>query len=341
MIICKKVEIVGNPKTLKHYKDLGYEISVGKKINVKIKDLTLGSHVKILAKCDVCGLEKKLMYQKYINNTNNYHNQYCCSDKCANNKRKNTVNLKYGVDCVGQLELFKNKIKETCLDKYKTDNVSKSVYIKEKIKKTNNKKYGGNSSMCSKEIREKAKQTNLKLYGHENASSSEEIKLKKEKTCLKNHGVTCSLKSQKIREKCKQTCMEKYGVEYPAQNKNIFNKIEKNSLKICTHQKTKLQYQGKYEEDFLNYCVKNNIVVEKVKSIKYVFNGENKIYYPDFYLKDKNLIIEIKSNYFYKKYLNKNLAKQKFCIKQGYNFIFIIDKNYSEFNYILNKFILT
>ena len=33
--------------------------------------------------------------------------------------------------------------------------------------------------------------------------------------------------------------------------------------------------------------------------------------------------------------LEKNLAKQKACIDQGYNFIFIINKNYNEFDNII------
>ena len=54
------------------------------------------------------------------------------------------------------------------------------------------------------------------------------------------------------------------------------------------------------------------------------------MYFPDFYYKEKNLIIEIKSTYYYNKYLNKNLAKQEACISQGYNFIFIIDNDYQS-----------
>ena len=41
--------------------------------------------------------------------------------------------------------------------------------------------------------------------------------------------------------------------------------------------------------------------------------------------------MEIKSSYWYEKDLDKNLDKQKSCLEQGYNFIFIINKNYEEF----------
>lgn len=70
--------------------------------------------------------------------------------------------------------------------------------------------------------------------------------------------------------------------------------------------------------------------MEKPKFIKYVFNGKNKKYFPDFYLKHKNLIIEIKSTYTYNLHLELNQAKHNSCIEQGYNHEFIIDKDYSK-----------
>ena len=42
-------------------------------------------------------------------------------------------------------------------------------------------------------------------------------------------------------------------------------------------------------------------------------------------------MIEIKSNYTFNKYFNKNILKQEATIKSGYNFLFIIDKKYDEF----------
>jgi hypothetical protein len=44
-----------------------------------------------------------------------------------------------------------------------------------------------------------------------------------------------------------------------------------------------------------------------------------------------SIIIEIKSTYTYNKDLEKNIAKQDACVQQGFNFIFIINKDYSNF----------
>jgi hypothetical protein len=47
-------------------------------------------------------------------------------------------------------------------------------------------------------------------------------------------------------------------------------------------------------------------------------------YYPDLYLKSKNLIIEVKSQYTYNIDLGKNLLKEKASLDLGINFQFMI-----------------
>ena len=67
------------------------------------------------------------------------------------------------------------------------------------------------------------------------------------------------------------------------------------------------------------------------KTILYEINGKKLKYYSDFYLPDYNLIVEIKSTIWYDKHFEKNIMKEKTCKELGYNFIFIIDKKYDEF----------
>jgi len=97
-----------------------------------------------------------------------------------------------------------------------------------------------------------------------------------------------------------------------------------------------LYYQGTYEFDFLNNYY-NKIEISKVKTIKYIYENCKKCYHPDFYYEKLNLIIEIKSDYTFNKELDKNLAKRKACIEQGYDFIFIINKKYEEFDKLINN----
>lgn len=104
------------------------------------------------------------------------------------------------------------------------------------------------------------------------------------------------------------------------------------------HEKTKLYYRGTYEKDFLDFCVDNNIQIKQGKRFKYVFNEKLHYYFSDFYIESEKLIIEIKSNWTYNKYLEKNIIKQKSVIDLDYNYMFIIDKNYDELKKCLKIF---
>lgn len=62
----------------------------------------------------------------------------------------------------------------------------------------------------------------------------------------------------------------------------------------------------------------------EIKPIKYKFEGKTKNYHPDIFIVSENKIIEVKSSYTFKADKDKNLAKQKACKEQGYDFEFHI-----------------
>lgn len=202
---------------------------------------------------------------------------------------------------------------------------------------TNLKIYGSTYALNNKDIREKSENTSLERFGYKYALQSPEIKNRITKTNIEKYGFKSPMQNKEVSNKAKQTHTERYGVEHALQHKEFFDKAQKSAFKTHIHSETSLKYQGKYEKHFIDYCVINNIKIENSKSIKYFYENKKRIYYPDFYLIERNLIIEIKSKYFYEKYLDKNLAKQKACIEQGYSFIFIIDKNYDDFNAQISK----
>lgn len=61
-----------------------------------------------------------------------------------------------------------------------------------------------------------------------------------------------------------------------------------------------------------------------IPNVKYTLKNKLHYYYPDIYIKSKNLIIEVKSNYTYKQYLIRNIIKSLAVKKAGYNFEFWI-----------------
>ena len=170
----------------------------------------------------------------------------------------------------------------------------------------------------------------LEKYGVENSSQCPKIKNKKIRTNIEKYGVEYGFQNEEVKEKIKKTNLEKYGVENPQQNINIFNKQQKSAFQMKKFEN--LTYQSSYELDFINkYYNKINIV--NGMTIRY---NENKVYFPDFYIPELNLIIEIKSDYTFNSDKEINIEKQKACLEQGYNFIFIINKNYTEFEKLLS-----
>jgi len=357
MILTKEVEIIVATSNFKHFKNLGYEnLFVGKKMLVPVKHLKRKSSAIIRAKCDICGKEKSLRYYVYAINFEN-QGWYCCSSKCSMGKKEQTYLRLYGVNNISQSEIIKNKVKETCLKNFGVENPNQNEDVKIKKKKTCMEKYGAENPMQNKKVAKKSKKTSLKKYGVNSPNKSEDVKNKKKITCLKNFGVENPSQNESVKNKKKKTCMEKYGVENVFQSKNILKKIksvclkkygvehatqnkeihekqQKSGFKRKTHKKTGLYYRGTYEKHFLDFCFDNKVPIKGGKTIQYFFEGKKRIYFSDFYLESKNLIIEIKSTYTYKKYLDKNLTKQRTCLSQGYSFIFIIDKNYDEFRKI-------
>jgi len=232
----------------------------------------------------------------------------------------------------------------------------KQMPYKEYINNIKNQKYFSCSPNCGKE---KQKITNIKRYNHVAPTQNKTVLLKSKKTCFKNNGFEHNSQIPMVKNKKKEKSLKTYGVEYPLQAKSVRDKIDEtnekkygfkcclqnrkihekqqtSAFKLKKHKDANLYYRGTYEKHFLDFCFNNKIPIKKGKTVKYFFKGKTKIYFSDFYLKKKNLIIEIKSSYTYKKYLDKNLAKKEECVKQGFMFIFIINKKYDEFLEILN-----
>lgn len=300
MIITKKLNITIRSDMRKIYANLGYNIPTYKNpiIEVNVMDLQRNSQQKIEVECDVCGKIKIIPYWIHRNSMEKY-GYYSCHGKCSKNKNKQTCLEKYGDENYNNRNLYK----ETCLEKYGNENPMKKEDIKNQGLQTKKLKYGNENY----NNRIKYKETNFKKYGDENYNNP---------------------------NKNKETCLEKYGVEHHYQIEEIHEKQQISGFE--TNYYKNLFYRGTYELDFLEkYHSKLNIT--KPPSIKYLIDNKNKVYHPDFYIPELNLIVEIKSDYTYNFDLNKNLVKQDACIQQNYNFIFIINRDYTEFDKLIGK----
>ena len=188
-------------------------------------------------------IECKSIPVKFNFNENQYRE--FCSTKCRNkspiikNRIKETVQEKYGVDNVFQVEEFKEKQRTTVQEKYGVDNVSKSGMVqdiikennlnrygvthtsqlpetKKKVTRTNNERYGTDYGLQSSSVKEKGYKTNFEKYGTKFASSSSAVKNKRIATILDRYGVEYIGQSEQIRQKITTTNIERYGMNYMA-----------------------------------------------------------------------------------------------------------------------------
>lgn len=372
MILDENVKIKISKKNIEYYSKK-FNVKLKDILYICPNELQRGSNKKIKVKCDNCDDENIVKYYSYMNNIENWNIYLCskCSDKYkmekiyktnlekygvkifTNREKSKKTNLeKYGVENVSQCKDIKEKKKETNIKNWGTDNVFQSEKIKEISKKTKKEKYGDENFTN----REKSKQTclmnngveyptqskyiletrnlnNMKKYGVEHYTQTNECQNKIKNTCFEKYDKYSYLATEDCQIKSRKTCNEKYGVDYPSQNYEIhkkqFPKMKNHNLGI--------KYQGSYEKDFLDLCEKLKISVERGNTIKYMFNGKEKIYFPDYYIKDFNLLVEIKSSYIFNLNREKNIKKREASIMYNYDFLFIIDKKYDKFISIINK----
>ena len=355
MILTQEVEIKIAKNNIKHYCE-NFNCKLGDILKIHPNDLIKYSYQILDVECDVCHKKLQLSFFHYTKNFMNY-NFYSCKS-CSKIKRNKTCLEKYGNEHPISLDEFKSKrednnlnkygvkntleldsirinIKKTCLEKYGVDNPRKNKEISDRIKKTNNERYNADSPLESEIIKNKIEQTNIKKYGFKCVLKNENIQTEIKKTCIEKYGVNNPWLNKDIRNKIKNTLFKNYGVYHPSQSQYLYDLMIKKSFIIKKYKDTDLHYQGTYEFDFLNkYQTKINI--KNGFTIKYECDNKKRVYYPDFYLPDFNLIVEIKSTKWYEENLNINLAKKEQCLNNNYNFIFIIDKNYEQFDKIIN-----
>jgi Uma2 family endonuclease len=84
-----------------------------------------------------------------------------------------------------------------------------------------------------------------------------------------------------------------------------------------------LDFLEKYYDIFLN--------IERGPSLKYMYNGQNKVYHSDFFIPSLNLVIEIKSSWTLKLDIEIE-EKRNEVLKNNLKYIMVIDKKYSEFD---------
>lgn len=147
-------------------------------------------------------------------------------------------------------------------------------------------------------------------------------------------------------EKTRETLLKKYGVVNPGQfEKNKINASErmhdynsnwKKNHRIKKYKNTEIYYQSSFEYDFLELCEKNTILSRISNGSSFNFINDDMQYghrYMSDFCFDNKYEIEIKSSYIFKKQggIKVLMAKKNAVESADKKYIFILDKDYSEF----------
>jgi hypothetical protein len=147
------------------------------------------------------------------------------------------------------------KGKKTCMEKYGVDNIGKLPNIIQKIKNTFQEKFGGHPKN-NKEVQDKWKATCLEKYG---GHPNQNLEVQKKSEASSFHYKDYMLPSGKI-------------VKYQGYENLALDELV-----------------GLYEEDDLGIGRSN------VPSVDYYIDSKKHVYFPDFFIKSENKIIEVKS----------------------------------------------
>lgn len=230
MILTEKVNVKIIGKTLNYFRNLGYDVNVKDIIEIPIEHLNRKSRIKINVKCDICGLEKELSYQKYTKNTDTY-NYYTCSQKCSIDKCKSTFIKKYGESSPMKIDEIKNK----------------GILIK-------NKKYGNLNNIS------KIKLTNLLKYGVEYSLQDSNIRNKIKETCMKKYGSVSYMGTIEFVEKTKISKIIK-GINLPDELLVEFKLYKRNVTKITRRNIKELYEKWDGLDYYDNEFIKNNFLL--------------------------------------------------------------------------------
>lgn len=122
--------------------------------------------------------------------------------------------------------------------------------------------------------------------------------------------------SQETINKRRNTIYERYGVT------NGF---------LTNHSKAE-KYKGftcrsKYEKMFVDFAEQYGYTLSVPHRISYEHEGRSRHFYPDFYINELDLIVEIKSDWTWNQQLDLNISKMVCTIEQGHDIIFIDEEH--------------
>ena len=148
MLLSKEVKVGLTYHNIKKYLDLGYEfdyfingkgnpsVKRGSFIYVKVEDLGFMSNALIKYKCDYCGKEVEVRFCDYMRWKDDIGERDACSG-CGSIKQGDICFEKHGTRSPFGLKEVQDKVKNIIREKYGVDNVNELAEVKQKARETN------------------------------------------------------------------------------------------------------------------------------------------------------------------------------------------------------------
>lgn len=203
---------------------------------------------KHYSKCEICGKEFEI-------DVHSSNNKTCCSSKCIQEKRRRTYVDRYGVDNPAKVQEFKAKARKTTFERYGVEYYTQTDESKNRFVATMQAKYGVDYPMQSSEIKEKH-----------------------QKSCLANHGEPTPLTIPEVRQA---------NLDYYSNPENLEEAAKKRSEsynQIVASDGS--HFDSKYELAVYEFCLRNNLKMERQIPIKYSYLGKEHTTFIDFKIED-------------------------------------------------------
>jgi hypothetical protein len=285
----------------------------------------------------------KITKQKMIDIAKSRTDEYY--EKRTAKSKKNSLE-KYGVESYTQTDEYKQKM----IEKYGYVSPFELAKTHEKSKETLIERYGVDHNFKIEGMQDKITETFKENYGTDRPSQNEIIKQKGMDTCNELYGGNSPMNNIEIQKKSRATLFKNYGIEYVLQSTDLYDRIENiekykipfksiitnTSFKFKTYIINDIKYNFQGYEDYtffeillkkysLDDIVLNNFdITYHTSKISYFIDDKEHVYFPDFYIKSENKIIEVKSEYTFKYDYEINMMKKEACEKMGLLFEFMI-----------------
>jgi len=196
----------------------------------------------------------------------------------------------------------------------------KREVTKRKAVRTCSSQLGVDNPMRSEQVQHQAKRSYTLKFGEEHPLQSGTARDKFRKTCLQRFGVDNPMKADSVKAKFKRTCSERFGVDHPAKCPRIQEKMQKSAFnrkefKTPSGHTWFLQGNEPFVAPILiDQYGEENVTVrwEELLSIFYIDEEDKQHrYFCDSFIKDRAVIVEVKSPYIAGKDMEKVEAIKK------------------------------